>query len=593
MRRPPPLLATIALLLLLPLTLAQLSKTNYTISDASPILKWDPPNLSVTQAQMAQWTPYPPPNCLSQFSCHNSTTPGSSVSITFTGTGAWFLVSGPGEVTVEVDTNSTLKRSVTVPAGGGTFGIWDLRYQGHTLKLTVEAGVISVVQAVVESAVGGPGASSLSHDVKAVNEDGSMNPALKLTLGDDRAWYPYTPCAAGTNCTLFCSTGAAGGTCTHSGLMLSTNTSGATLQFSSPRNTSLISIIGSVGSAIGLYNVQISPPPYFGPNSWDGLSGYSTTFGVMTDNVLWFVSVDPTVVYTIVVTFVGGPVGSHWDFWGAQFLITSGVPIGAVAGGIAGGLVVIIALAILIWRVRKREKAARTLLAHFTVDNSPPDTSPDDPQQPMTQVVRNNSSGIDLLSNHGRNRSSVDTTPLSPSSLAPLTDNAHGRDAVITPLVLTSRGRSGSDLPIKRTRSSKADLANMRWSQGTSLTFSAEDAAELGRAGSEQALGSPRSSIVESTSMPPTVSVRQSVQVVQQDESKQPRHQSARVHDPDSYEQEEDAGRVGGSRPVPPRYDPSWASDLEYGGLTMEGLRTAVEPNAGAPLRAHNPDGPA
>lgn len=208
----------------------------------------------------------------------------------------------------------------------------------------------------------------------------------------------------------------------------------------------------------------------------------------------------------------------------------------------------------------------------------------------MAQVRRNNSSGIDLLSNHGRNRSSVDTLALSPN-LAPLTINASGTDAVITPLVLTGSMRPGGDLPMKRNRSSKADMANLRWSAGTSMTFESEDAGGAGRPPSDRAApASPRSSVVESTSMPPTASgPRQSVQVVQQDESKQPRHQTARVVDPDEYEQEQDAGPVGGRRAVPPRYDPSWASDLEYGGLAMSPLRTAADPSDG-PLRAHNPD---
>lgn len=161
---------------------------------------------------------------------------------------------------------------------------------------------------------------------KAVNDDGTLNSAFKLTLAPDKAWVPNTPwpCATGTNCTAFCSTAAAGGACTHSGALLTTNVGGATLSFTSPKNTSLISIIGSAGSLIGQFNVQISPPPFFGPNQWDNLNPWSITFGVMVDNVLWFVDVDPTVEYTVDVTFVGGLAGQHWDFWGAQFLLSSG-----------------------------------------------------------------------------------------------------------------------------------------------------------------------------------------------------------------------------------------------------------------------------
>lgn len=126
---------------------------NVTLTDMSPMITYTPAVLP----NSATWNSLPPPTCYGSLSCHTTSSKGASVGITFTGTGASFLVSGAATLSLAVDGRLSFNRSVPNPsvvAGPVPVGVSGLSYGAHTVSLSLLDGSLSFYSVVLTAVVG-------------------------------------------------------------------------------------------------------------------------------------------------------------------------------------------------------------------------------------------------------------------------------------------------------------------------------------------------------------------------------------------------------------------------------------------------------
>ncbi|KAL1406813.1 hypothetical protein Q8F55_006222 [Vanrija albida] len=135
--------------------------------------------------------------------------------------------------------------------------------------------------------------------------------------------------------------------------VLRTNTSGATLRYTLPPRTAYVEVWGSTGWQFANYTVTLTPPPPFNPPVLTYVA--NTAFYVPAYILSWAI-LDPKVDYVLEFKAVSG----GWsEVWNVQYFVANetsaadvgragGVPLAAVAGGIAGAFVAGLALAALI-----------------------------------------------------------------------------------------------------------------------------------------------------------------------------------------------------------------------------------------------------
>lgn len=118
----------------------------------------------------------------------------------------------------------------------------------------------------------------------------------------------------------FCAGSAAGGTCLHSGSRISTNTPGASIALYLPPNTSIVEIIGNVGSLSGSYTVTLAGEGGIETTTYNA---WNPTFSTMQDNVLYCKTMYPGLRHSLSVVFVGEQ-GTSWQLWGVNYVIVNG-----------------------------------------------------------------------------------------------------------------------------------------------------------------------------------------------------------------------------------------------------------------------------
>lgn len=152
------MVALFALLALAGTALAQWKEYNITFDDSSPMLQWSPvPPMNTTapsQGWSFNYSQVPTTDMVSLgTSAHTTTRVGSSVSLRFTGTGAYFTVTGTG--VVSLNTNGQQATPQNIGSSTTQIGIGGMNYDDHTVTLSLNSGQVSVTGAIVTTIVGG------------------------------------------------------------------------------------------------------------------------------------------------------------------------------------------------------------------------------------------------------------------------------------------------------------------------------------------------------------------------------------------------------------------------------------------------------
>lgn len=139
---------------------ATLTEHNFTISDMSPMLTYTNPgawNASWTQSNWSTWVSND-----TRFgngdSMHTATEVGSSVTLSFVGTGVEFFGSADGGVSLTVDTGSATTNTLSQVVNTSLAGVRGLDYAYHTVKLALASGsALTLKNVVITTAIGGEG----------------------------------------------------------------------------------------------------------------------------------------------------------------------------------------------------------------------------------------------------------------------------------------------------------------------------------------------------------------------------------------------------------------------------------------------------
>ncbi|WOO76448.1 uncharacterized protein LOC62_01G000070 [Vanrija pseudolonga] len=322
----------VALLALLALAavpaLAQWKEYNITFDDSSPMLQWTPmPSMTMNiTAPGLGWSfnySQAPTTYMVSLgsSAHTTTRVGSSVSLRFTGTGAYFTVSGPGVVTLNTNGQQATPQSITTSTT--QIGIGGMSYDDHTVTLSLNSGQVAVTGAVVTTIVGGSDTSITNITIPGLGEGNQVTKGIKVT---DPAWWEAHP--------LMCNLDGSHCVTDNS---ITTATPQSTLQLSPPNNTAVMLVYGGTGPTNGNFIANISPNPIHGPST----TTYSPGGPLLNMySLLWFVALDPNQIYTTTFTYLGGDGMDMFDFYSVVYLVTSGnttVPGGLPAGSKNGG----------------------------------------------------------------------------------------------------------------------------------------------------------------------------------------------------------------------------------------------------------------
>ncbi|KAL1413784.1 hypothetical protein Q8F55_001566 [Vanrija albida] len=366
------MVALLALLVLAGTALAQQwTEYNITFDDSSPMLQFTPTppvNVSAPSAGWAfNYSQAPTTDMISLGTpSHTTTRLGSSVSLRFTGTGGYFIVSGPGVVTI--NTNGQQATPQNIAANTTRIGIGGMSYEDHTVTLSLNSGQVSVTGAIVTTIVGGPGTTVTNITVPGLGEGNQVSKGIKVS---DPAWWGPHPLMCnmdGTHCVL-----------DHS---ITTATPQSTLQLSPPDNTVIMMVYGGTGPTNGNFIANISPNPIHGAST----QTYSPSGPLLNMySLLWFVALDPKENYNATFTYLGGTGMEMFDFFSVTYLVShskttvpGGLPsdhkagggspngdnsqgkssnIGPIVGGAVGGaglLAIIAGLALWLWRRKKQ-----------------------------------------------------------------------------------------------------------------------------------------------------------------------------------------------------------------------------------------------
>ncbi|KAL1413763.1 hypothetical protein Q8F55_001545 [Vanrija albida] len=376
---------------------AALTEHNFTISDMSPMLTYTNAgawNASWTQSNWTTWVGNDTRIGYGD-SLHTTTEVGSSVALSFVGTGVAFFGSADGGVSLQVDGGAAATTTLSNVVNGSLAGIGGLEYAYHTVKLALASGsALTLKSVVITTAIGGEGARASNTTMWMFDETPTQylqNP--NITKSSQQDWSIIASVSEQIDTPESSSSRAAAYP------RLSTHFSTAWMSFAVPANTSLMTLRGPVGYNYEKYKVTLDPAPPFGPASLT-LSAQSPWLGY--PQTLWFASIDPTQQYKVTVDFVPSgdlPYLTYFEAAAAQFVsavggtgslpgtgstggnTTSGgggghgnngssngsgsgngaskssTPVGAIAGGAAGGAVALILAGVLLWWcLRKRNR---------------------------------------------------------------------------------------------------------------------------------------------------------------------------------------------------------------------------------------------
>lgn len=133
---------------------------NVTMSDTATILRYsEPSNTTAAQGWNQSytgtgWDRYDYADLPDGYSQHITSLVGASVSVQFTGTGAYFHGSGEGSVKLEVDGKEVYAGDISEGIVAGAGG---LAYSGHNATLSLTAGTLTLTNVTLSTIVGGNG----------------------------------------------------------------------------------------------------------------------------------------------------------------------------------------------------------------------------------------------------------------------------------------------------------------------------------------------------------------------------------------------------------------------------------------------------
>lgn len=132
---------------------------NVTMSDTAAILRYSEPHNTTAAQGWNQsytgtgWDRYDYADLPDGDSQHTTSLVGASVSVEFTGTGAYFHGSGDGSVKLEIDGAQAYAGDIE----SGVVGVGGLAYSAHTATLSLTAGTLTLTNVTLTTIVGGSG----------------------------------------------------------------------------------------------------------------------------------------------------------------------------------------------------------------------------------------------------------------------------------------------------------------------------------------------------------------------------------------------------------------------------------------------------